>query len=204
MALGFERDQVVRALQASFNNPDRAAEYLFSGIPDNLVQPQQQQHQQQQQQQNQHHHDADHDNASPVSPNGGVGIPVETIQQLLQQRPELLDALINQISQTNPQLLQALGNNRETFQQMLQNPAVLAQILQVAGLGGAIAGSGGDAGPHQQSIMVSPEDRQAIERLENLGFSRERVLEAYLACDRNEELAANLLFESGPSYDGDD
>ena len=38
---------------------------------------------------------------------------------------------------------------------------------------------------------------EAINRLTQLGFPKARAAEAYFACDKNEEMAANFLFESG-------
>jgi uncharacterized UBP type Zn finger protein len=37
----------------------------------------------------------------------------------------------------------------------------------------------------------------AIDRLVGLGFPKHKAAEAYFACDKNEEMAANLLFDSG-------
>lgn len=60
----------------------------------------------------------------------------------------------------------------------------------------------GHGGQRQQpgGIQVTQEEMDAINRLVSFGFSKHKAAEAYFACDKNEELAANFLLESG----GDD
>jgi UV excision repair protein RAD23 len=54
-------------------------------------------------------------------------------------------------------------------------------------------GMGGGGG---QQIQITEEEKAAIDRLTALGFEFELAAEAFFACEKNEEMAANYLFDS--------
>ncbi|KAJ3275060.1 hypothetical protein HDV01_001566 [Terramyces sp. JEL0728] len=204
MEMGYPRDQVVAALRAAFNNPDRAAEYLFTGIPETAQVPvnpppqtqaqpaapaantpsgyvnlfEQAARQQQQPQP-----------AAQTGPNSLDFLrnspQFQQLRQMVQAQPHLLPQILTQIEQTNPELTQMIAQNQEQFMQLL---------FEGADVGDAPAGG-------QQFITITPEEDAAINRLVALGFERNIAVEAYLACDKNEELAANYLFDNMGNQD---
>lgn len=188
MDMGYGREQVEQALRASFNNPDRAVEYLINGIPSLLDE------------QEVVNESADMSGVDERQSEAGDPLAFlrtqpqfQQMRQLIQQNPQLLNAVLQQIGQTNPALLQLITQNQESFVRMLNEP--------VSGSGnaggGALPAGGGNlgqaAGAQPTGIQVTPQDKDAIERLKALGFPEHLVVQAYFACEKNENLAANFL-----------
>nr|BAJ53744.1 nucleotide excision repair protein [Penaeus japonicus] len=197
MEMGYERSQVERALRASFNNPYTAVQYLVDGIPPNLEEPAAQPAQggdgggeEQVVAEGEADPDEDPLNFLRSQPQ------FEQMRQMIRSNPSLLDAFIRQIGQTNPQLLQVIQQNQEAFVRMTERRGQFWRWKHSGGSGNQGGdGSGGRAAPGQNAILVSPQDRDAIERLKALGnFPEDVVIQAYFACEKNENLAAEFLF----------
>ncbi|XP_058029882.1 UV excision repair protein RAD23 homolog A isoform X3 [Ahaetulla prasina] len=183
MSMGYERERVVAALRASYNNPHRAVEYLLTGIPGS-PEPERapiQESQPQDQPASEGENPLEFLRDQPQFQN---------MRQVIQQNPALLPALLQQLGQENPQLLQQISQHQEQFIQMLNEPlGEMADIADIEGEMGAI----GEEAPQMNYIQVTPQEKEAIERLKALGFPESLVIQAYFACEKNENLAANFL-----------
>ncbi|KAG0140873.1 hypothetical protein CROQUDRAFT_664581 [Cronartium quercuum f. sp. fusiforme G11] len=231
--MGFPREEVVKAMRAAFNNPDRAVEYLMTGIPAGLdaLPPSAAppagagaaalppttttvpgaastattttaasrnlfeaaaQHVAQQRQPTDSTASVPTTGVTPATTTSNTSRVLESLRnnpqmiqlrQLVQQNPALLQPFMQQLGQSNPNLLAQLSSNPELLMGFLSE---------------GIEGEGNEnENGEQQFIQVNEEERQAIDRLVGMGFDRQMVIQAYFACDKNEEMTANYLVEHG-------
>merc|ERR1719361_1937377 len=83
---------------------------------------------------------------------------------------------------------------------------MMRQMAAAQGGGaGPMGGMGGGAGPQgggRGVIQVTQQEKAAIDRLKAMGFPEHAAVEAYMVCDKNEELAANYLFNAQDQMGG--
>ncbi|KAJ3699329.1 hypothetical protein LUZ61_003034 [Rhynchospora tenuis] len=217
----WDRDMVIRALRAAYNNPERAVEYLYSGIPENVEPPPVARAPQAgtgQPAANPAAQAAAQPTVQPAVPPAGPNAnPLDLFPQglptggasggagsldMLRNSPQFRALLA--LVQANPQILQPmlqeLGKQNPQILRLIQeNQAEFLRLVNESNPEGGenllsqLAGAVPGAVP--QTIQVTPEEQASIERLEAMGFDRALVLEVFFACNKNEELAANYLLD---------
>uniref|UniRef100_A0A5B7B122 Ubiquitin receptor RAD23 n=1 Tax=Davidia involucrata TaxID=16924 RepID=A0A5B7B122_DAVIN len=214
----WDRDTVVRALRAAYNNPERAVEYLYSGIPEQAEVPPVAQAPVSGQVANPPAPQpaqpapvpSSGPNANPLDlfPQGlpdmgsnaaGAGTldflrnsqQFQAFRAMMQANPQLLQPMLQELGKQNPHLGRLIQEHQADFLNLINEPIE----------GGEGNELGQRASGIPQAITVTPEEREAIERLEAMGFDRAIVLEVFFACNKNEELAANYLLDHIHDFD---
>ncbi|KAF2317768.1 hypothetical protein GH714_041073 [Hevea brasiliensis] len=109
----------------------------------------------------------------------------QALRAMVQANPQILQPMLQELGKQNPHLMRLIQEHQADFLRLINEP--------VEGGEGNILGQLQAAMP--QTVTVTPEEREAIERLEAMGFDRALVLEVFFACNKNEELAANYLLD---------
>ena len=129
------------------------------------------------------------------------GAPIHNMRRMIQSNPAVLHQILQQLEHSDPHLLQLINNNREEFMNLINQPeggeggqtddATMEQLASQFG------GTGVNA---QGQLMVTEEEHQVITRLTELGASmgleQQHVIQAWLACEKDENLAANYLLNN--------
>ncbi|KAL7162066.1 hypothetical protein ACSBR2_042524 [Camellia fascicularis] len=214
----WDKEIVTRALRAAYNNPERAVDYLYSGIPEAAEVAVPVAHLPA----NQATSEGAETRAAAAAPISGAPnssplnlFPQETIsggdgggglgpldflrnsqqfqalRSMVQANPQILQPMLQELGKQNPQLLRLIQEHNAEFLQLINEP--------VEGSEEDLFDQPEQDMPH--AISVTPAEQEAIERLEAMGFDRALVIEAFLACDRNEELAVNYLLENAGDYE---
>uniref|UniRef100_A0A2M4BQ66 UV excision repair protein RAD23 n=1 Tax=Anopheles marajoara TaxID=58244 RepID=A0A2M4BQ66_9DIPT len=106
------------------------------------------------------------------------------MKRLLQEDPNLLPYLMHRIQYSNPNLMRIIAENQEEFLAMLNENSEVAPdgaAQELESIAAAMVNS------------LTPSDMDAIDRLKALGYPEHLVIQAYIACERDEYKAAEFL-----------
>ncbi len=120
----------------------------------------------------------------------GMANPAQMAQLIQGMNAEELNQMAAMMGLSADQL-------RTTAQMLGQIPPEQLQQYMMQAMGGGGGGVPGDMmGGGPQVLRLTEEEMAAVDRLADMGFDRTEAAQAYLACDKNEALAANLLMDS--------
>ncbi len=182
--MGYEKEKVEKALNASGGRLDLAIEFLESG---NIPEPAPQSTQ------SQPISNLPNNNNNVSGLDEDLKLNASMIKIMCNRDPNKIITILNNMKEKTPNLLNKIKQHEEEFKRLLVSPITQEDIINFRNIHQGLRSGAGRIGPQ---LRFTREEIEAIERLKQLGdFSQAEVIQAYIACDKNEELTANFLFE---------
>ena len=176
--MGYEKEKVERAIKAANGSIDLAVEYLNEDQIPNQNEP----------------NTGNANSNIPSSSNSNLPEELKKnasiIKCLCMNNPEKLPSILTNLKEHSPQLFELIKQHEEDFKNLLVSPLSEEDIRNFQSIQQELRR------PPGHSIRLTKEESDAVKRLQELGgFSQADAVQAYFACDKNEEMAANFLFE---------
>ena len=220
MEMGFPKNDVQRAMRMSFNNPDRAVEYLMNGLPEETAPA------------------PAATTGVPATPGTPSPTPASATAQASAPRSGNLfeQAAAMQAGSQNAPQEELIGEEDEQGRQVLdlgnpqvlsqlrtlleQNPAALQPLVQAlvqsnpqlaeamsADPEGVLRMLSGEGLEGEESFEVptlqqlTDEDRAQVEQIIAMGIPERKAIESYFMCGRNLEMAVQYYFENPQDFE---
>lgn len=193
ISMGFAEDVSQEALRASFYNVETAIDLITSGNipkPKPPIASQTSASSRPSQTQNQR--------SNPTSTgDGGTMAQLQQISQMLRNNPEQLQLIKQSLKDTHPEIAQMIDNDPQTFLDMLKQASGEASNAQVTPPPpSSRSNSNNNANANTSTptaVTLTVREEEIINRFQEMGFDRDRAIEAFLLADRDEQVAANYL-----------
>jgi UV excision repair protein RAD23 len=228
--MGFTEDMAKNAINAANGDIPTAIDFLYSGIPAgaNKANPALSEFLDENEEEEQEgplelNGDA-MNNIDLNDPNALKNIS-SVVKVIINQDPDQLQNLLEDIEEINPEIIEFIKNNENEFKNLISKPIANEDIMVFNQLMGGAEEEGNEEdelvaeGIHNilgnaanfntnmntnltANVNFTQSERESIERIKALGFSEMDVVQAFIACDKNEEMTANFLFEN--KYKDDD
>jgi|Transcript_93571 CHAT domain-containing protein len=116
---------------------------------------------------------------------------VTEIRRMIQADQSVLRPILYQINHHAPQLLSLINQYQQEFLQIINEPVPKGSNEEADDFEASFMSTG----VGHEVVYVTREEEEAIQRLCALGFSHQMAAEAFIVCNRREEIAASYLFE---------
>lgn len=187
--MGFAKTEAEAAIKAAKGNIQLAIEFLYNGLPEEDPIPDED--------------DVEMNEDNEEGENQSAEIKelakiASIIKVICVQQPNALEGILASIEEQDPQLMELIRQNEEVFRTLLNQPVTNQDIKNFQDFQDNSQGGGHEERRNPPgTIELTKEEFEAVKRLREFGnFTDAEIVQAYFACDKNEELAVNLLFEN--------